>query len=280
MYVDIDVSGCPNTCRHCARDGRPPYGKLFSLDELYAIRDEWGPLVTYCYEPTAHPDFPDIYDPHIAVDHGGYLITNGFGLTRRTDFPILFKRMHEIGIRTLRLTLHGLREHHDWFVRRKGAFDDILLATRRAKEAGFSPLWQVYVDRKGLDDVPALVELARQECQEDPFSIGIPWHRISKRLWQYEHYRPTLKDIQDRQLDKLVHDPGKNRLANPETLTAAAWLKKWQQSPEADDFRHPFEPPTWPPQASFEMLSLYIRPDRKVYFDPMGAQPTLFLQAT
>jgi len=274
MWVDIDATGCPDTCRHCARDGRPPYGSFYSLDELRTISDEWGPLVAHCYEPTAHPDFPEIYDPRFSVDHGGYLITNGFGLARRTDYPILLERMRHIGMHTLWLTLHGLREHHDWFVRRKGAFDDIVLATRRAKEAGFRADWQIFIDRKGLNDIPALVEVARQECGEDP-RIEIPFHRVSRRLWQYERLRPTLEDILERQIHKLVDDPHKNSLINPENLTAAAWLESWRQAPEAGDFRHPFEPPTWPPQMSFEGLILYIQRDRKVYFDPMCAPPIL-----
>jgi len=273
VYIDIDASGCTDTCRHCARDGRPPYGRQFSLDELHVIRNEWGPLVTYCYEPTAHPDFPDIYDPLIAVNHGGWLVTNGYGLAKRADHAILFERMRAMGFHTLSLTLHGLQEHHDWFVCRKGAFEDILQATRRAQKAGFCTLWQIFVDHKGLDDIAALIALTRQETQEDPCHIGIPYHRVSQRLWQYERWRPTMQDICDRQIDQLMPNSDKNSLAHPEKLTAAAWLEKWQSTPGADDFRHPFEPPTWPPQASTEMLSLYIRQDRKVYFDPICAPP-------
>jgi hypothetical protein len=229
-------------------------------------------MVTYCYEPTAHPDFPEIYDPRIALDHGGWLVTNGFGLAWRADYPQLLERMHAMNFHTLALTLHGLREHHDWFVCRKGAFDDILLATRRAREAGFRTCWQVYADRLGLDDLPGLVELARQECQEELTFIGIPSHYLSKRLWQYEKYRPSLKDLEDQKPARFLLDPEKNMLANAKTLTAAAWLEKWKQLPQGDDFRNPFEPPTWPPQTSFDGLCLYIHRDRKVYFDPSCAE--------
>jgi hypothetical protein len=41
-------------------------------------------LVIY-YEPTAHSAFPEVYDESIAVEHGGWLVTNGFGLARRED---------------------------------------------------------------------------------------------------------------------------------------------------------------------------------------------------
>jgi MoaA/NifB/PqqE/SkfB family radical SAM enzyme len=149
MFVDINAAGCPNTCRHCAADGHLPYGELYSLDELRTIKNEWGPL-TIRFEPTAHPDFPEIYQADIASEHGGWLVTNGFGLANRDDYPTVLAKMRTMGMHTIAFTLHGLKEHHDWFVCRAGAFDDILLATRRIWEAGFSINWQIFVDRKGI----------------------------------------------------------------------------------------------------------------------------------
>ena len=82
MYIDIEAAGCPNTCRHCSVDGHLPYGRLFTLDELRLIRSEWGPL-TIRFEPTSHPDFPEVCGGDIAIDHGGWLVSNGFGIARR-----------------------------------------------------------------------------------------------------------------------------------------------------------------------------------------------------
>lgn len=273
MHIDVEGAGCPNTCRHCAVDGHLPHGRFFSWEELCDIRQEWGPLWVF-HEPTAHPDFPETYSGSIQPDHNGWLVTNGFGLARRSDYPAVLQRMHEVGISTISLTLHGLREHHDWFVCREGAFDDIVLATRRASEYGVHPIWQVYVDRKGIDDVTALVEMAITECGEPP-RLEIPFHRVSRRLWQYEKIRPTLQDILQRQLHRVLDDPKKNGLAEPEAHTAAAWLDKWRQSPAADEFKHPFEPRAWPPQATFEHLTISIRQDRRVYLDPMCSPPML-----
>jgi MoaA/NifB/PqqE/SkfB family radical SAM enzyme len=271
MYIDINAGGCPNTCRHCSADGHLPYGRLFSLEELRAIKTEWGPL-TIRFEPTAHPDFPEIYHSDIAIEHGGWLVTNGFGLARREDYGTMLTRMQEMGLHTVAFTLHGLREHHDWFVCRTGAFDDILRATRRVKKAGFTANWQIFVDRRGIEDIPGLIEIAIQECGRPP-ELSLPYHRVGGRTKHYEKIRPRLQDIEKLRLTTLINDPGRNYITDPEALTARAWLKKWRAAPESDEFKHPFEPRCWPASASFEALSLRISQDRKVYFDPLCAGP-------
>jgi len=271
MYVDINAAGCSDTCRHCSTDGHLPYGGLFSLDELRTIKSEWGAL-TIRYEPTTHPYFPEIYNSDIATEHGGWLVTNGFGLAHRDDYRFVFEKMHAMGIHTVAFTLHGLQQHHDWFVCRKGAFYDILLATRRAKETGFSINWQIFVDSIGINDVPGLIDLALTECGELP-SLSLPYHRVGGRLWHYEKIRLTLKDIEKHQLHKLIDNPDKNFFTEPKSLTSLAWLEKWIKSPASDDFKHPYEPRFWPPKSSYEMLSIRIERDRKIYFDPMCSSP-------
>jgi MoaA/NifB/PqqE/SkfB family radical SAM enzyme len=271
MYVYIDAAGCSDTCRHCSVDGHFPYGEFYSLAELRSIKNEWGPLVIY-YEPTAHPNFPEIYHADIAIENGGWLVTNGFGLACRDDYLSIFEKMHTLGITTIAFTLHGLQKHHDWFVCRPGAFDIIVLATKRAKEFGFSIKWQIYVDKLGIPDVPKFIELALKETEAVP-SLAIPFHRVGGRLRHYEKIRLTLEDVEKHQLHKLIDDPGKNDLIEPENLTSRAWLRKWADLPADNVFKHPFEPRSWPPQTSFPYLTMRIDRNRKVYMDPFCHAP-------
>lgn len=271
MFIDVDAAGCPNTCRHCSVDGHKPYGALFTSDVLRTLKNEWGPL-TIRYEPTAHPDFPEIYGEDIASPHGGWLVTTGFGLAQRDDYERVFEGMRARGMHTIAHTLHGLREHHDWFVCKKGAFDDILLATRRARERGFTVHWQIYVDAKGVSDIPALVELANREASELPF-MGNVYHRVGGRLWHYEKIRLTARDVETYGLHQIVDDPNRNIFTAYESLTARAWLEKWRGTTTLDEFRHPFEPPTWPPSLDFEYFSLRMDRHQKVFLDPLSAPP-------
>lgn len=271
MYVEINAAGCSDTCRHCAVDGSFPQGGFFSLSELRSIKDEWGALIIR-YEPTAHPNFPEIYNADIATEHGGWLVTNGFGLARRDDYCLVFEKMRAMSITTIAFTLHGLQKHHDWFVCKQGAFDDILLATRRAKEFGFSINWQIYVDKIGINDIPELIDFTLKETGDLP-SLAIPYNRVGGRLWHYEKIRLTLSDVEKHHLHKLIDDPEKNSLVKPEHLTSNAWLKKWLNSPDSGEFKHPYEPPSWPPEASYPTLSIRIDRNRKTYLDPMCNAP-------
>jgi MoaA/NifB/PqqE/SkfB family radical SAM enzyme len=272
MYVDINAAGCSNICRHCSTDGLLPFGGFYSLDELRAIKNEWGAL-TIRYEPTAHPDFPEIYNPDIAVEHGGWLVTNGFGLAHRGDYRLIFEKMLSMEIKAIAFTLHGLREHHNWFVGKLGAFDDILLATKRAKEFGFSVIWQVFVDKAGIGDLSELIELSVNMIGDLP-SLTIPYHRVGGRLWHYEKLRLTLGDVEKYRLSQLIDNPKKNIFINPERLTASSWLYQWANNPSAsDEFKHPYEPRTWVLDVTYPMLSIRIDRNRKVYLDPMCNSP-------
>ncbi|GEM_PF-2952385 len=47
-----------------------------------------------------------------------------------------------VGPDARQMSFSGLREANDWFYRRKGAFDDARVATRRLLDAGMKPRWQ------------------------------------------------------------------------------------------------------------------------------------------
>jgi len=268
MFVDIEATGCPNMCRHCSVDGHPPYGTLYSIEELQELADEWGSLI-YLHEPTAHPQFPDIFDRSLIGDEysAGALPTCGFGIAGRDDHAAVLKRFRELGFSRLSFTFHGLRKHHDWFVGRRGAFHDLLTATRRATDSGFDAGWQIFIDRRGIDDVAPFLDLALRETGRYP-GISLPYHKLSARLWRYEKLRPTLSDFTDRQLETLMLQVGISEFAEPGRLTGAAWLAEWRRSPGSNSFMSPFEPSSWPPVPPFEWIQIVIARDRSVYMDP------------
>ena len=212
------------------------------------------------------------FTEYLRDDYKGHLPTCGFGISQSVDHKSFLKRMTTHGFKILHFTFHGLREHHDWFVGRDGAFDDIVVATRRARESGYQTTWQLFVDRKGLEDVYPFVEMAINETGKQP-SIGIPYHRVSQRLWRFEKIRPTLEDALKHKLDTVIDEPKKNGFSKPETLTASAWLEKWKQATSMDGFWCHFEPEEWPPRELYEWMSIQIKRNRTVYLDPLCAPP-------
>jgi hypothetical protein len=39
--LELHIAGCPNTCRHCKDDGRPPFGALMSLDDVRWVLEQF-----------------------------------------------------------------------------------------------------------------------------------------------------------------------------------------------------------------------------------------------
>ncbi|HOF89014.1 MAG TPA: hypothetical protein PLZ36_13070, partial [Armatimonadota bacterium] len=220
--------------------------------------------------------------PEIAGDAGGVLATTGAGLAGRDDAVVALRRLRAFGYATLSFTLHGLEAHHDWFVGRKGAFQALMTANRHAVAAGLGVHWNVFLDRRNLPEIPELLARGREEFGITAW-LDIPAHRVSARLWRYESLRPDLQGVQRllSQLDAAVWEgPLKNRPLD--AYTEGAWLQAWQRCSDMAAFRHPFEPPAWPPAACPEHLVCYLMPERQLFLEPMcGAwMPLGILPAT
>ncbi|HIE25700.1 TPA: hypothetical protein EYP66_00255 [Candidatus Poribacteria bacterium] len=89
------------------------------------------------------------------------------------DYRQMLKRLRELGTETISSTLHGLEEHHDWFARRKGAFQDIFLSAERAAEAGLKIHFNIYLDRQNMKDFTKLIDFIRkfEESIRDKVSL-------------------------------------------------------------------------------------------------------------
>lgn len=64
--LELEMAGCPNTCRHCRDEGRPPCGGLMTVADARWVTERFralpGPPIVApfpCHELTAHPDFLD-----------------------------------------------------------------------------------------------------------------------------------------------------------------------------------------------------------------------------
>lgn len=277
MIVYVNAAGCSNSCRHCAVGGGPPYGGFYSLGDLRAIASEWGPIVPYL-EATAHPEFPEILDPRIVGEENTILATTGFGLAERDDYMAVFSRLREFGYDGIFCTLHGLEEKHDWFTCREGAFETILKASRRAAEAGFRIIWDVFLDRQNLEDIAPLQALAKQELGIPSLQLEVPRHRVSRRMWLYEKLRPRLDDVKQllRAMDSETWT-GWLRDRPLEELTESAWLNAWSEEPHSDEFFGRRDLKSWPQPPRFETV-INIDGNGQVFLDPQCGEPILLGQ--
>ena len=243
MFAYVEAAGCTNACRHCASEGTPPYGGFFSVAELRELVADGWELYPY-YEASAHPEFPEIVAPDICSGGGDVLSTNGFGIARAEDPQALFERLREYGYHMLSLTVHGLADHHDWFARRKGAYADLLRASELARAHGFGLHWNVMLDNRNLEDLPAIIQVSRDTGAGDGW-LELVRHHVNRRLWRYEALRPSLRDVRERLAPWVLEEvwkagPGNPNPPEPEKLTEAYWLAAWKDAAAGGDLR-PFD---------------------------------------
>lgn len=252
--LELHISGCPNTCRHCKDDGRRPFGAMMSLDEAKWIVKQFSDLTKtdppifrkmgafIHHEPTAHPDFLSLQEYCLEVSDNpeeltGTFSTNGYRIARDENYVNTLQRLKKQGFNAIKSTLHGLEEHHDWFVCRKGAFRDIFLTAERAVEAGMVVGFNIFLDRRSTEDFADLVDFIRkfEKDMSDRFgsgdvglSVAIPRFMVgSRRLQIYESkLRPRLSDLEALrpELEQFIEPPY-------DRYTESSWMQKVLNQP-------------------------------------------------
>jgi len=204
VHLEPIVAGCPNRCRHCSESGGPPFGELMSVDDAKWVIDEfvqafnkglgyvptiWPWLDTF--EPTAHPRFLELkaFEMAFLVERLRYnlLSTSGYGLARLDDWHPAYEELMAMGFEGIGYAIHGLEEGHDWFVRRKGAYRDLMTAVKRAREVGMTLSVHIYPTKRNLDTFKQVVIEAKSMAGESAnLMIGTAAFYANERLREYE----------------------------------------------------------------------------------------------
>ncbi len=236
IKLSLQIAGCPNTCRHCKDGGRPPFGALMGLadtrwvlEQFRSVADMLLPCVYF--EPTAHPEMVALWELSREFSNDpemdwSVFSTNGYGIANADDPEAVLQRLHATGVRRLVLTLHGERQHHDWFVRRSGAFDDIWQTARLCAPCGLSTHSNFYVDRRNVADFePFLDRVAAlggaTDGQAETY-LGLPDFLPSPRLRTYEQtLRPRPAD-----LEPIRHHVCERWGGDLEDYTEGSWVSR------------------------------------------------------
>lgn len=266
MILWVEASSCPNQCRNCTLGGARSAATYFTAAELRQLADEWGPLIPLS-DPTVHAEFPGNLSRDFVPAGWTYLGSNGTGLSQLGEGATLMLALRESGFVGLYFAVHGLDQLHDLIVGRQGAFSEVKSASQRAAREGLYVHWQLYLNRENLCQVGELTQLALDLYGGRP-ELNFFHYRIHPRHVWYETLRPRLSEVQG----KLPKDVVAERWPSLDSLTEAAWIEGWIGGRDVGAYRHPFEPPTWPPRDS-SGLCLTINRDRQVYLEPFCAPP-------
>ncbi len=158
------IRRCNLTCKHCysiSADRDFP-GEL-STDEVYAVMDDLRAfgvpvLILSGGEPLLRPDILDISRRAKAMGFYVGLSTNGTLIdeTRIDDIAA-------IGYDYVGISIDGLRETHDRFRRRLGAFDESMRAIRLCREAGIKVGMRFTLTMDNAHELPDLLRLMDAE---------------------------------------------------------------------------------------------------------------------
>ena len=158
------IRRCNLTCKHCyATSADKDFPGELSTEQVYEVMDDlkaYGVpvLILSGGEPLMRPDIFDISKRAKALGFYVGLSSNGTLIT--TDN---IRQIAEIGYDYVGVSLDGMRETHDLFRRRVGAFDESLRGIRLCRDAGIKVGLRFTLTRDNARDLPELLALLDDE---------------------------------------------------------------------------------------------------------------------
>ena len=215
LVIQLDTAGCPNRCRHCwlgnHRNGR------FGVDDFKEIaeqfknwRDENGnglkntAFRSWWREPDFSDDYRELWDMEKKLSSPGraerFELLSVWRLARDPDYA---KWAASLPTKVCQLTFFGLEENTDWFIRRKGAFNDLITATERCIDAGISPRWQLFLTKKCMKELDGFLYLMeyldlKNRCEKrgEKFVFFIGGMSPDGNAYELEDYRIEEDDVE------------------------------------------------------------------------------------
>ncbi|WP_419638100.1 heme d1 biosynthesis radical SAM protein NirJ [Thiolapillus sp.] len=154
------IRRCNLTCKHCySISADTDFPNELSTEQVFGVMDDLKQfgvpvLILSGGEPLLRPDIFDI--AHRAKDMGFYtaLSTNG---TLIDDSNI--EKIADVGFDYLGISIDGIRETHDKFRRKEGAFDASLAALRRCHDLGIKVGLRFTMTQDNAAELPQLLQL-------------------------------------------------------------------------------------------------------------------------
>ncbi|MCG6967796.1 MAG: heme d1 biosynthesis radical SAM protein NirJ [Chromatiaceae bacterium] len=158
------IRRCNLTCKHCyATSADKDFPGELSTSQVYQVMDDlkgYGVpvLILSGGEPLMRPDIFDISRRAKAMGFYVGLSSNGTLITRDNIAQIAGVGYDYVGV-----SLDGMRDTHDLFRRRVGAFDESLRGIRLCRDVGIKVGLRFTLTRDNARDLPALLQLLDDE---------------------------------------------------------------------------------------------------------------------
>lgn len=178
LRIAIDMGGCPNRCKHCYCTLTP--NVKMSIDDLHLVYELFNPftkkigIYSWYREPDYLENYQELYEIENKLSDSclfeRYELASFYRIVRDPKYLLW---LNQIGVKKVQLTFFGLEKSTDYFVGRIGAFKELIKATNLLIENNIIPRWQIFINKKNIDEMDKLVKLIQKEkFEEKVASIG------------------------------------------------------------------------------------------------------------
>lgn len=167
----VDLYGCPNRCMHCWLGHMPNTSMPENADRI--IMDYFSPFFSkiafysWLREPDFCSNYRDRWFRDIAISKNAkpqrFELASFYRIVRDDQYIPFLK---EVGVKKVQLTFFGLQETQDRYVGRKGAYEEVMQASKLLMQNGITPRWQCFINEENKEEIVKIYALAKQVRRE------------------------------------------------------------------------------------------------------------------
>ena len=165
LSICVDMYGCPNRCKHCWLGELPNKPFPNNYDEVIVnLFKKYFKNISF-YSWLREPDYCPSYKQRWIMDNilssikpERFELASFYRIVRD---PTYVKWLKEVGTKKVQLTFFGLEKTTDSFVGRKGAYQELISASKILKENDIEPRWQIFIYETNKEEVVALLNIAK-----------------------------------------------------------------------------------------------------------------------
>ncbi len=180
LNLCVDMYGCPNRCRHCWI-GHMPNRKMeegadeFIVNFFSPYFDEIA-FFSWLREPDYGDDYKERWKKDIRLSKNAvperFELASFYRIVRDEEYIPFLK---ECGVKKVQLSFFGRKDTQDFYVGRKGAYEEILKASDLLIEAGIIPRWQCFINEENKEEIVEVYHMAekirKEKCPELEFFV-------------------------------------------------------------------------------------------------------------
>lgn len=160
----FDSYGCPNRCRHCWIGHMQ--NKRIDKEQIKGAVDKFKDfshkieVYSWLREPDYSDDYKELweFDNEVSINAkpNRFELMSFYRLVRDNDYVNWLK---QFDIKKYQLTIFGSKETTDYYVGRKGAYEEIIKATNILLANGFVPRWQMFIYKDNIHEIKHVLSL-------------------------------------------------------------------------------------------------------------------------